>query len=100
MMAGLGELLEELLEDGQRRRHGHDRYHDPCSDDPGYRPTRVDRAARQCAACALPVPRGARFCPGCGTSQEPGEAGWSCFLCGHALPPGARFCPGCGDAVK
>lgn len=98
-MARLGEFLEELLDDRERR-HGYDHRHDSCYDDPGYDPTRADLAARQCAACALPVPRGARFCPGCGASQEPGAAAWSCFLCGHALPPGARFCSGCGDAVK
>jgi membrane protease subunit (stomatin/prohibitin family) len=46
-----------------------------------------------CAACAHPVPLGARFCPQCGQQQL---VFGRCGDCRTDLPPDAKFCPGCG----
>ena len=45
-----------------------------------------------CGACGAKYPKGATFCPACGTSLHP-----QCAGCGStAIPVGAKFCPSCG----
>ncbi len=50
-------------------------------------------AAIPCAACARPVPAGAKFCPECGVEVKKGGF---CPQCGKPLAPGAKFCAECG----
>lgn len=47
-----------------------------------------------CVRCAEEVPSRARFCPHCGTPQQP-----ACPSCGAAASPGARFCSHCGTPL-
>jgi membrane protease subunit (stomatin/prohibitin family) len=48
-------------------------------------------ASGTCAACAKPVPAGARFCPSCGVAQ-----GATCPRCNARLDKPSKFCPECG----
>ena len=45
-----------------------------------------------CSDCGSQMPRGAKFCPGCGKAQEAS----GCSGCGQPVPDGAKFCPNCG----
>jgi len=45
-----------------------------------------------CTECGTAVPKGAKFCPGCGVQQ----AASGCTGCGQPVPEGAKFCPNCG----
>ncbi len=54
-------------------------------------------AAARCAACGMPLPEGAKFCPGCGMTTTGPKL---CQMCGAVLPKGAKFCANCGTAVN
>jgi membrane protease subunit (stomatin/prohibitin family) len=45
-----------------------------------------------CSNCGKGIPKGAKFCPSCGTQQ----AAAGCSGCGQPVPEGASFCPNCG----
>jgi predicted amidophosphoribosyltransferase len=47
-----------------------------------------------CPACKTHLPKGAKFCFGCGAKIE--EEGSICPDCGTKLVKGARFCLNCG----
>lgn len=49
---------------------------------------------RPCYACKAPVGLNAKFCPECGTNQNP-----SCPQCNNACTPGAKFCAHCGNKL-
>jgi membrane protease subunit (stomatin/prohibitin family) len=49
-----------------------------------------------CTNCGQAVPKGAKFCPNCGTQQ----AAAGCPGCGQPIPEGAKFCPNCGTKQK
>ncbi len=45
-----------------------------------------------CSDCGTQIPKGAKFCPGCGQAQVSS----GCSGCGQPVPGGAKFCPNCG----
>ena len=45
----------------------------------------------ECGSCKAVAPKGAKFCPECGTPLPR-----TCANCGHASPSGAKFCAECG----
>ncbi len=51
--------------------------------------------AAPCASCSAALPAGANFCPDCGARQSAS----ACPACSAALSPGARFCAACGEAL-
>ena len=48
-----------------------------------------------CPSCGHENPADARFCNGCGATQE-----GPCSRCGKPNPPGSRFCNGCGGLLQ
>lgn len=55
-------------------------------------------AGGACAACATPMPFGARFCPRCGRDAH-ARVGVACADCRAPLALEARFCPSCGRRI-
>ena len=55
---------------------------------------RDGRSEARCSSCGQLSPSGAKFCPQCGQSLQPG----ACRACGADLDAGAKFCAQCGTA--
>lgn len=51
-------------------------------------------ATRSCYACKAQVGVNSKFCPECGTNQNP-----TCPQCSNAIVPGAKFCAHCGNKL-
>lgn len=52
--------------------------------------------AGTCGNCNGALPKGAKFCPNCGT---PVTTKAFCQHCGQQVPQGAKFCPSCGKQI-
>jgi membrane protease subunit (stomatin/prohibitin family) len=53
-----------------------------------------------CPKCSARIPATSKFCPDCGTTITPPEAGTTkCPKCGHPIPVTSKFCPECGAKV-
>lgn len=87
--AGIGVVMGQQMAQAVPRPPGNDAF-SPAA------PAAAGAAAgtRACGACAVAVPPGARFCPGCGAPQAQ-----HCTQCGKPLAAGARFCAECGAKV-
>jgi RNA polymerase subunit RPABC4/transcription elongation factor Spt4 len=61
------------------------------------KPAAVEEPATvPCVQCKTPLPKGSRFCPQCGATQQ--AVAPKCVKCQQDLAMGARFCPLCGTA--
>lgn len=51
-----------------------------------------------CKSCGSSLDGNEKFCPVCGTANEPKKAGATCASCGAALNGNEKFCSVCGAA--